>query len=146
MTDMQSNIVLKMAGQGFTATEIAEAMTLPEADVARLLAEQGRNGPLRAITYADRRRHRAELTPGSLWFSDAGEGEQAALWFVCPCGCGMLSRITVGHRHKPKLRGPTWHWNGSRSEPTLEPSVNIRRNSLCPGWHGWLRDGYWEKC
>ncbi|BBU57403.1 hypothetical protein KU6B_36680 [Mameliella alba] len=100
--------------------------------------------PLRAIVFADRTDHRRNAVPGSIWIAPCEEGEEAALWFVCPCGCGQVSRITVGHRHKPKAHGATWNWNGSRSEPTLHPSVNVHRNETCAGWHGWLRDGYWE--
>ncbi|WP_305970437.1 MULTISPECIES: DUF6527 family protein [unclassified Mameliella] len=100
--------------------------------------------PLRAIVLTDRREHRRRAECGSIWIAPCEEGEEAALWFVCPCGCGLVSRITIGHRHKPKAHGATWNWNGSRSEPTLHPSVNVHRNETCAGWHGWLRDGYWE--
>ncbi|MBP0483954.1 DUF6527 family protein [Sagittula salina] len=103
-------------------------------------------GPLRAIVFSDRHRHRAERLAGSIWISAAGEGDVASLWFYCPCGCGSLARITVGHAHKPKQSGPSWRWNGSRTETSLEPSVKNQGAPPCPGWHGWLRNGYWEAC
>ncbi|WP_218141117.1 DUF6527 family protein [Citreimonas salinaria] len=98
--------------------------------------------PLRALPYVDRAAHRASGQPGAVWFSDPGSSRVSALWFVCPCGCGAVSRITVGMEHKPHMAGPSWRWNGSTNEPTLHPSVHQRD---C-GWHGWLRDGYWERC
>lgn len=49
--------------------------------------------------------------------------------------------INAGVAQKPGL-SPSWNWNGSVSEATLHPSVN----RIDCGWHGWLRDGYWEAC
>lgn len=97
---------------------------------------------IRAIHYSDGQRFRQERLPGSTFFdlTQGGEGE-AVLWFYCPCGCGGPVRIRVGIRTKPTA-GPSWKWNGSLGDPTLEPSVN----RLDCGWHGWLRDGYWEAC
>jgi len=96
---------------------------------------------LRAICFVDKAAHRAEALPGSVWFSDPCKDAVAALWFFCPCGCG-LHRITVGERHKPAMGVPSWRWCGSFENPTLTPSVNQR---AC-GWHGWLSGGYWEPC
>lgn len=101
---------------------------------------------LRAIVYTDRAQHRADQKPGSIWFTDPGDGGVCGMWFWCPCGCGMQSRVTVGVEHKPHMEGPSWNWNGSTEAPTLKPSVNIHKNTLCPGWHGWLTDGYWSAC
>lgn len=93
---------------------------------------------IRSILYRDRREHRQARIPGSIAF-DGVNGERK-LWFVCPCGCGDFARITVAIGAKPP--SPSWQWNGSETEPTLHPSVH----QLNCGWHGWLRDGYWESC
>lgn len=95
---------------------------------------------IRAIPFPEKRAHRDKQLPGSVWFSDPGRGTTCVMWFFCPCGCGALSKVTVGLNHKPKMHGPSWCWNASRSAPTLTPSVS---QSEC-GWHGWLRNGYWE--
>lgn len=97
---------------------------------------------IRAIYFPDTASLRARGTPGSICFTDPGDGDVAMLRFLCPCGCGALSLVTVGIHYKPHLRGPSWNWNGSTDAPTLSPSVN---QTAC-GWHGWLRDGYWERC
>lgn len=96
---------------------------------------------MRAIHFSDRRAFQAQRLAGSTYFDlTQGEVGEAALWFFCPCGCGALVRIVVGLDRKP-ARGPSWQWTGSMSDPTLTPSVN----RLDCGWHGWLRDGYWEQ-
>ncbi len=95
---------------------------------------------IRAILFTDKRDHRAKKLPGSLWFSDPGQGRTCLLWFFCPCGCGALSKVPVGIGFKPNLHGPSWNWNGSDNASTLTPSV---LQSGC-GCQGWLRDGYWE--
>ena len=92
---------------------------------------------IRALHYIDRREFRQAKTAGSVRF-DGVDGNHE-MWFCCPCGCGAFSRIPVGENVKPD-QSPSWKWNGSKTEPTLEPSVN----QLNCGWHGWLRDGYWE--
>jgi hypothetical protein len=145
MNGPQSIVARELLRQGFSAHEIAEVMGLPASEVGALPgggAEPATGEPLRALVYLDRRLHRADRHPGSIWISEAGPGEQAALWFFCPCGCDMLARITVGYRFKPQTAVASWWWDGSRAAPTLRPSVN---QQLC-GWHGWLRDGYWEAC
>lgn len=97
---------------------------------------------IRAIQFTDRQKHRDTALAGSLWFSEAdGDGSQS-MWFFCPCGCGDLACISIGLRAKPAGAGPSWIWNGSTDAPTLSPSVH----QLNCGWHGWLRDGYWEVC
>lgn len=149
MNDKQALVAIQMAKDGFGAREIAEAMGLEGDAVKALLAQQAPGtppeaGPLRAILFADRRAHRASALRGSIWIAPCDEGGETALWFVCPCGCGQVCRVIVGHRHKPAAHGATWRWNGSMTEPTLHPSVNVPRAAACAGWHGWLRDGYWE--
>lgn len=92
---------------------------------------------IRAIRYRDQREFRQGASAGAVYFDLIGE--ETAMWFRCPCGCGDFSRIRVGRDAKP-AQSPSWNWNGSLNEPTLVPSVN----QLKCGWHGWLRDGYWE--
>tara|TARA_R110000744_G_scaffold78295_16_gene154378 strand:+ start:1186 stop:1479 length:294 start_codon:yes stop_codon:yes gene_type:complete len=58
--------------------------------------------------------------------------------YICPCGCGVVGRLLVGEGFKPGGDRPSWIWNGSKSAPTLNPSVNHEGH-----WHGWLRDGHW---
>lgn len=100
---------------------------------------------IRAIAFPDRVAQREAGLPGSVFFTDPGEGRVSALWFVCPCGCGTVHRLTVGVEHKPRMAGPSWSWNSSAGDPTLAPSVRIYSDGSCQGWHGWLRDGYWEE-
>ncbi|MBM2294691.1 hypothetical protein JQX09_22505 [Sulfitobacter pseudonitzschiae] len=97
---------------------------------------------IRAIHFVDREDHRKTEAPGSIFVNHPNGAQLAQLWFYCPCGCGDLSMIDVGHKFKPDGDRPTWDWNGEMSRPTLSPSVH---NLNC-GWHGWLRDGYWESC
>lgn len=92
---------------------------------------------LRAILYRDRLDFRQAAPAGAVYFDLIGD--PVALWFRCPCGCGDFARIPVGKDAKPAV-SPSWKWNGSLTEPTLEPSVH----QLNCGWHGYLRDGYWE--
>ncbi|MEQ5870234.1 hypothetical protein J4E08_10020 [Sagittula sp. NFXS13] len=101
---------------------------------------------LRAISMPNKASLSAAALPGSFWVPEVEEGGRTMLHFICPCGCGVTRAITVGHRHKPKMCGASWNWNASRSEPTLTPSVNARPVGGCNGWHGYLRNGYWEAC
>lgn len=101
---------------------------------------------LRAILYQDRNQLRADKVSGSIWFSDAQRDRVCSMWFWCPSGSGQLCRITVGIEHKSHINSPTWNWNGNEENPTLSPSVNNLPSEVTPGWHGWLRDGYWETC
>ena len=34
----------------------------------------------------------------------------------------------------------TERWNGATEKPTLHPSINMLGH-----WHGWLREGVWQK-
>lgn len=90
---------------------------------------------IRAIHFNDRDAFVAQALPGSVHFDLLND----AMWAICPCGCGARIRLAVGREVKPAT-SPSWLWNGSLTEPTLSPSVN----RLECGWHGWLRDGYWE--
>lgn len=91
---------------------------------------------IRAILFSDRDAFLGQSLPGSTHFDLIGE----ALWFYCPCRCGARVRIPVGYGAKPDA-SPSWAWNGNLTEPTLFPSVN----RIDCGWHGWLRDGYWQE-
>jgi hypothetical protein len=79
--------------------------------------------------------------PGSVSFSPYpdSDGEQY-MSYVCPCGCGHQSSLTVGNGFKP-ADPPSWQWNGSRDKPTLSPSVHHVGH-----WHGYLTDGVWRSC
>lgn len=57
----------------------------------------------------------------------------------CPCGCVQRYVLLIGDQFKPGGDRPSWRWNGSRTEPTLDPPVHHVGH-----WHGWLRDGYWR--
>lgn len=96
---------------------------------------------IRAIHFPDRAAFTAKKVPGSFWISDPETaGRKQAFWYCCPCGCSAIAPLSVGNGFKPS-DGPSWQWNGSKSEATLHPSVNHINH-----WHGWLRDGYWESC
>lgn len=95
---------------------------------------------IRAIGFRDGAEFRAQRIAGSTYFDlTQGRVKEAALWFYCPCGCGVRRCIIVGIRQQ-SVAIPSWNWNGSLRDPSLTPSVN---QTGC-GWHGWLRDGYWE--
>ena len=52
---------------------------------------------------------------------------------------------------KPDLAGKTsWHWDGVRAHPTLQPSIRHVIHSTVKGdydsLHGWLKGGQWIPC
>lgn len=94
---------------------------------------------IRAIRHRDTASFKEQRAAGAIYIDLAQQ--PVALWFICPCGCGNRTRIAVAKDAKPET-APSWKWNGSLNDPTLEPSV---RQLVC-GWHGYLRDGYWESC
>ena len=94
----------------------------------------------RALNITDRAKFADQLLPGSFWLDDEQPDGTVLFWYVCPCGCGHMAPLLVGNGFKPTSTDATWEWNGSRTEPTLKPSVNHVGH-----WHGWLRDGYWEQ-
>jgi len=93
--------------------------------------------PVPAIELS-RETFRARDEPGSFYLEDEGEGA-FLFWYRCPCGCGAKGALFVGKNLKPNGQ-PSWEWNGSRSAPTLRPSVNHVGH-----WHGWLTDGAWHQ-
>lgn len=83
--------------------------------------------------------------PGSYNFttgySDPDDDPPRGMTFCCPCGCGELGHLYFrGRLPAGEPPRPSWEWDGNRSHPTLEPS--IQRNSGCR-WHGFLVRGYW---
>lgn len=70
--------------------------------------------------------------------SDA-DAKEILLVFHCPgCGSGHFYRI------KGAPGQPVWTWNGSRSSPTLEPSLLISRDHPEKRCHLFLRNGSLE--
>lgn len=96
---------------------------------------------IRALHYVERSEFEANRIPGSFRLELRQSTGLFEFVYFCPCGCGVEGRLLIGDGHKPGGSRPSWRWNGSRSEPTLDPSVNHVGH-----WHGWLRDGYWESC
>ncbi|TNF21862.1 MAG: hypothetical protein EP318_06210 [Rhodobacteraceae bacterium] len=94
---------------------------------------------IRAIPFPDFEKFREKRVAGSIHLGAPDDLGWISFWFVCPCGCGGVVAINAGVGHKP-APSPSWTWNGSQTEATLYPSVN----RIDCGWHGWLRDGYWE--
>lgn len=95
---------------------------------------------IRAIWFPDPDSFDRHKTPGSFQIGARTESGLFHLVYYCPCGCGLLNRLLVGKEFKPGGARPGWRWNGSVSEPTLDPSVNVVGH-----WHGWLRNGYWRQ-
>ena len=87
----------------------------------------------------DGRLMRRHLAPGTSQWSTGLNGRIAALMFVCPCGCGSVSAVTVREGYGDKH----WSWNGDQEKPTLTPS--ILNTSPCR-WHGDLTDGVFVAC
>lgn len=135
----QARVARTLIAQGHASRDVAHVLGVPEPEIAALVVAQEQ--PLRALAYADRRAHRRDLLPGSLWFTDPGDSAVSTLWFVCPCGCGHVSKVACGVEHRPNIGAPAWRWNGSVTEPTLDPSLRL----ACCSVHVWLRDGYWER-
>lgn len=96
---------------------------------------------IRAIYFPDTATLKDRLTPGSFSLEPRPDARRFEFVYVCPCGCGLMGRLLIGEGHKPSGPRPSRAWNGSKTEPTLSPSVNHVGH-----WHGWLRDGYWEAC
>jgi len=101
---------------------------------------------IRAVCFESREQWLKAAMPGSFYIDpaefdpmDLGEEEAGdiSFWYFCPCGCGYKGRLIVGE-NQPDGVGPIWRWNGSKTEPTLLPSVQ----QVC-FWSGHLSDGYW---
>ena len=99
--------------------------------------------PLRAIYFPDQTAFERHKTPGSFRLVPHEATALGRFDFICfcPCGCGDEDELQIGQEFKPGGNGASWRWNGSKTEPSLDPSVKRH----C-GWHGWLRDGYWVAC
>ena len=98
---------------------------------------------IRAIYFPDTAAFERHKTPGSFLLEAHGSGAPGLFDFIyfCPSGCGREGKLLIGYEFKPGGERPSWRWNGSRTEPTLDPSVNDEGH-----WHGWLRYGYWVAC
>jgi len=59
----------------------------------------------------------------------------------CPSGSGLQGSLLIGEGFKPGGDRLSFRWNGSRTEPTLDPLVEFADH-----WCGWLRSGYWQVC
>jgi len=77
-------------------------------------------------------------TPGAFMLEPFETAGLFTFIYFCPCGCGRKGELPIGENFKPGGDRPSWRWNGSRTEPTFDPSVNHVDH-----WHGWLRNGYW---
>lgn len=81
--------------------------------------------------------------PGAFEYYNSSDGRtMAGMIYVCPCGCGKHGALAF--RPAP-AEMHSWQWNGSRTKPTLAPSVH----HLVGGkshWHGHLRKGVWISC
>lgn len=96
---------------------------------------------IRALYQPSVARFLKDAYPGSFCIEPRQNADEFEFRYFCPCGCGHEGRLLVGKQHKPISQRASWFWNGSLTEPRLEPSVDHRQH-----WHGWLRNGYWEKC
>jgi hypothetical protein len=79
-------------------------------------------------------------TPGAFEFFEGtkGDGVIHGLVYLCPCGCGHTGVLDF---RLPSASRPSWEWDGNLEAPTLTPSVNHVGH-----WHGYLRNGVWERC
>lgn len=94
--------------------------------------------PLRAIQFVELEDMRKSALPGSFHLQPRQMRGLFEFLYICPCGCGIEGRLLVGEGQKPGGDRPSWNWNGSKTEPTLKPSVHHVDH-----WHGFLRSGYW---
>ena len=95
----------------------------------------------------DEDRWRAERKPGSIYFRRRS-GDDANMWFFCPCGCGDRRGINISAVETERSPRP-WSWNGSMDHITLLPSLDCQVGDGAGGfrshWHGFLRNGLWEQ-
>jgi hypothetical protein len=94
---------------------------------------------IRAIFNPDAERWRHFGSPGSFILIPRETPGLLEFRYFCPCGCGAENGLLIGDGFKPGGDRPSWRWNGSKTEPTLDPSVNMEGH-----WHGWLNSGYWR--
>lgn len=98
---------------------------------ARAVPELGRSGG-------------SEMSAVAAWVvSKFGDGSAGPVRLGWRCvGCGEAHLINVG----PSSPQPSWEWNGSRSSPTLSPSIRVRfhRADAEVVCHSFVRDGVVE--
>lgn len=109
------------------------------AALVRAHGDGGLGNMIRALQFVDRNDFRAKRYAGSFFIEARAMAGLFEFRFFCPCGCGVENSLLIGEGHKPGGVRPSWNWNGSKTEPTLKPSVHQVGH-----WHGYLRDGYWE--
>lgn len=100
---------------------------------------------------------RARTIPGAFFYTYYMDAEQQRIDDIgivhsCPCGCGLLSGVSL--KEFPMSKLPKWTISGPREAPTLNPSVGIfaqgknTRSAEVEAdgyhWHGYLRAGVWE--
>lgn len=84
------------------------------------------------------------LAPGTChleFFENDANGIEAALNFVCPCGCAEVDFILLSTT-KPDQARRCWVWDGNREKPTVTPSI-YRIGAACK-WHGFLIAGVFQ--
>lgn len=79
------------------------------------------------------------LATGEFFFVRGKQTSYATLVYGCPCGCGVKRSLPVREGQKEVY---CWKWNGDEALPTLQPSIKITDGCK---WHGWLREGRWER-
>lgn len=99
------------------------------------------SGTTKAVRYMNRDEIEAAGKPaGAYAFTVMQSGEVAGVQFVCPCGCGHMSYLSLSPDHP----SPVWTWNGDKDRPTMKPS--IFNTGLPCRWHGYLTDGEFREC
>lgn len=80
----------------------------------------------------------ARVTFQTLDWATAGHGTEQEFSFRCPRNGRRCESLVIINRFVDKLRNlPQWSWDGDRSAPTFEPSINC---GAC-GWHGFIERG-----
>lgn len=85
--------------------------------------------------------------PGSFAFRISKRGLAPLFSYSCPCGCGMMSQISLFLKDDPKPAPRTWEWDGNREEPTLKPSIlryGWKDGASVEHWHGFIEKGVWR--
>lgn len=77
----------------------------------------------------------AELAEGEFCFQGQDEHGQPKWFRMRRPGAAHECHLAI--RPQKNALGASWQWNGDRSRPSFEPSINCH---VCR-WHGWLRDG-----
>lgn len=93
------------------------------------------------VEYVDGHAYNRQFQAGDArWLSNVDGEPNAALQFICPCGCHSLHCVST---HKGEKVERAWLWNGNVEKPTLTPSIQC--TTPCR-WHGFLTDGVFKQC